>query len=234
MRFQRLGRAVQPALLIAVAGVATRPFGPLAGTMLLVLTLPPLAASLDRLGWAGIVADRLRRARLSTTAELLTAYLVWLAVSAILTLDVAAVIAVPVGLRLAGEEDEQSGRNHLGAAILGSNIGSLLFPFSNLTNLIVVSATGISFGAYLAAAWLPQLAAAFGVGFLLLFRTRPGSDRAALSQVPRATIHTTVPVGEATARIPGFTLLAERSPWPGRSWPSSSGWPAGTLPLSSR
>jgi arsenical pump membrane protein len=146
--------------------------------MLLVLTLPPLAVSLDALGWAEIVAAQIRRARLSIRGEVLAAYSLWLAVSSILTLDVAAVVAVPVGLRLASSIDEQSGQDQLGAAILGSNVGSLLFPFSNLTNLILVSATGISFGAYIAVSWLPQAAAALGVGILLRWRTTRRSQEA--------------------------------------------------------
>jgi hypothetical protein len=209
-----VGRAFTPALVIAIAALVTRPLGPLAGTMLLVIVLPPLAASLDALGWAAIVAERVRGARLSATRQLLVAYGMWLAVSATLTLDVAAVVAVPVGLRLAartdagddldldpaagpGESDVPPaqvarttvtppagaregialadegapGRHHLAAAILGSNVGSLLFPFSNLTNLIVVSATATPFAAYVAAAWAPQLLAAVAVGVLLVRRS---------------------------------------------------------------
>ena len=79
---------------------------------------------------------------------------------------------MPVGVRLAAGRDERSGRHHVGAAILGSNVGSLLFPFRNLINLILVSATGISFTAYRAAALVPQLLAAVGVGALLVYRTR--------------------------------------------------------------
>lgn len=194
---RRIGRVLLPALFILIAGFATRPLGPLAGTMLLVLTLPPLALSLDALGWAGIAAAQIRRARLSMTGELVTAYSGWLAISAILTLDVAAVVAVPVGLRVASTQDDQSSLDHLGAAILGSNVGSLLFPFSNLTNLILVSATGISFGAYLGAAWLPQILAALAVGLLLVFRTKRASEHEA-------------PADEAVASAP----LVEPSPRP--------------------
>ena len=191
-----------PALLIVIAGFATRPLGPLAGTMLLVLTLPPLALSLDALGWAEIAAAQIRRARLSMTGELVAAYSGWLAISAILTLDVAAVVAVPVGLRVASTQDDQSSMDHLGAAILGSNVGSLLFPFSNLTNLILVSATGISFGAYLGAAWLPQILAALAVGVLLVFRTR----RAAEHQTPADHAVSGAPSVASSPRPAALTL----------------------------
>ena len=202
---RQFGRALLPALAIAAAGLVTRPLGPLAGTMLLVVTLPPLAASLDALGWASIVARRIRQARLSASRELLAAYAMWLTLSAALTLDVAAVVAVPVGLRLAAGRDERSSHDHLGAAILGSNVGSLLFPFSNLTNLILVSATGLSFAAYLTAAALPQLLAAVGAGALLVHRTR---RRAA---GPTSSLEAAMPAADfdsiADERTTGLTLV---------------------------
>ena len=202
MKTRRLGRALLSALVIAAAGLATRPLGPLAGTMLLVVTLPPLAASLDALGWASIVAERIRRTRLSAARELVSAYAMWLAVSAMLTLDAAAVIAVPVGLRLAAGRNERSGRDHLGAAILGSNVGSLLFPFSNLTNLILVSATGISFAAYVGAALVPQLIAAVGVGVLLVYRTRRrAASHTPLSQVAAPAGDRDITEPEPTTRL---------------------------------
>jgi arsenical pump membrane protein len=203
---RRLARLLLPALAIAVAWVATRPLGPLAGTMLLVVTLPPLAASLDALGWASIVAERIRRARLSANRELIAAYATWLAVSATLTLDVAAVVSVPVGLRLAAGRDERSGRHHLGAAILGSNVGSLLFPFSNLTNLILVSATGVSFAAYLAAAAVPQLLAAVGAGALLMYRTRrraAGPSTSLEVALPAADFDSNTPEGPTPLTLVG-------------------------------
>jgi arsenical pump membrane protein len=205
MTTKRFGRALLPALAIAAAGLATRPLGQLAGTMLLIVTLPPLAASLDALGWASIVADGIRRARLSGTRELVAAYVTWLAVSATLTLDVAAVVAVPVGLRLAAGRNERFSRDHLGAAILGSNVGSLLLPFSNLTNLILISATGVSFAAYVAAALVPQLLAAVGVGALLAYRTRRRVARSSSS------LGTAVPApefdGTSPERATQLTLL---------------------------
>lgn len=164
--------AIAPALGIALVSIGTRPLGPLAGTMLLVIVLPQLAVSLEALGWADIVVGLIQRARLSAARRLLVAYGSWLAVSAVLTLDVAAVVAVPIGLRLGDERGDVGRRDHLAAAILGSNVGSLLFPFSNLTNLIVVAATATPFAAYVAAAWAPQVVAAVAVAVVLIARTR--------------------------------------------------------------
>lgn len=99
-------------------------------------------AAEDPLAWFELLALA-RAVEVVVRAERIAAYATWLAVSATLTLDVAAVVSVPVGLGLAASRNEGSGRHHLGAAILGSNVGSLIFPFSNLTNLILVSTTDV-------------------------------------------------------------------------------------------
>jgi arsenical pump membrane protein len=195
-----LGRWIGPAAGAAAALVVTRPLGPLAGTMLLVLVLPPLAAALEVLGWAGIVAAAIQRARLSWRAEVVATYGLWTVVSATLTLDVAAVVAVPVELRLAAGHSRQAAAAQVFGAILGANVGSLLFPFSNLTNLVLVAATGTAFGAYVGAALWPQLLAIAGTALLLGVRARATQDEplkvepeaadAALDRatVPRATV----------------------------------------------
>jgi arsenical pump membrane protein len=97
--------------------------------------------------------------------------------SATLTLDVAAVVAASVGIAVADDRSEER-RWQLGGAILGSNVGSMLLPFSNLTNLILVSASGIGFAAYVRLAFWPQVAAAAAVGSLLAVRAhRSTADR---------------------------------------------------------
>lgn len=190
-----------PSAAVMAAFVVTRLLGPLAGTMLLVLVLPPLAAALEVLGWAGIVAGVIQRARLSVRTEVLAAYGLWTVVSATLTLDVAAVVAVPVGLRLAARRGREAAASQVFGAILGANVGSLLFPFSNLTNLVLVAATGTTFAAYVGAAWWPQVLAIAGTALLLAVRARatvqdeplkdfPEDARAALdrSDAPRWTL----------------------------------------------
>ncbi len=149
---------------------AVQPLGALHGTMLLVLVLPPIAHALDRLDWAEIIAVRIAGAH-PGPRRVLIAYGTWLTISALLTLDVAAVVATPVGLAVA-RRWRVGERVHLGAAILGSNVGSMLFPFSNLTNLLLVAGTGIGFTTYVATAALPQLLAAVAVGGILLVRMR--------------------------------------------------------------
>jgi arsenical pump membrane protein len=157
-------------LAVLAAVVAVQPLGPLHGTMLLVLVLPPIAHALDRLGWAEILAHRIAGPR-PAQARVLAAYSTWLAISALLTLDVAAVVATPVGLAIA-RRWRAGERVQVGAAILGSNVGSLLFPFSNLTNLLLVASTGLAFSTYVATAAIPQMLCALAVGAVLVVRIR--------------------------------------------------------------
>jgi arsenical pump membrane protein len=140
------------------------------------VVLPPLALGLEAHGWRDLIASRLGRIR-HPVARLLSAYAIWLATSALLTLDVAVVAAASVGVAVAGRDSVER-RWQLGGAILGANVGSLLFPFSNLTNLVLVSASGVGLATYVGVAAGPQLAAAVVVGLLLAARSRSALDRA--------------------------------------------------------
>ena len=124
------------------APIVSAPLNRLSSPFALLIVLPPLALALDAYGWSAQLAAPLRRLD-PARVRLLGTYAVWLATSALLTLDVAAVAAASVGIGVAGRRADER-RWQLGSAILGANVGSLLLPFSNLTNLILVSATGIS------------------------------------------------------------------------------------------
>ncbi|MGH2488040.1 MAG: hypothetical protein ACRDFR_00270 [Candidatus Limnocylindria bacterium] len=106
---------------------------------------PPLALALEAFGWRDRLAIALCRIH-RPLLRVLTTYAVRLATSAVLTLDVAAVAEASVGLAVGRNETER--RWQLGGAILGANVGSLLLPFSNLTNPALVSGSGIAFDAY--------------------------------------------------------------------------------------
>lgn len=131
------------AAVLIGAPILAAPLGRLGSPFALLLVLPPLALALEAFGWRDRLARRLARIR-RPLARLLTTYIVWLATSTLLTLDVAAVAAASVGIAVAADRDEER-RWQLGGAILGANVGSLLLPFSNLTNLVLVAATGIGF-----------------------------------------------------------------------------------------
>ena len=181
------------------------PLGRLRDPLVLVLVLPPLAVALESLGW-GQVAGRRIRAIERPILRVLGAYGLWLATSALLTLDVAAVAAASVGLtvggRRAGERDAQ-----LGAAIVGANVGSLLFPFSNLTNLVLLAGAGISFRAYVGAAALPQLATAVAAGAVLFWRGRRRLRAPDAAQDAGAQRAGPAPSLGAPARLAGVIVL---------------------------
>jgi arsenical pump membrane protein len=159
-----LGLAVA-LVVVAVAGRAV--LGRLDDPFALLIVLPPLALALTAFGLRDLLARRI--AAIPTGERRLAAsYALWVATSAILTLDVAAVAAGSVAMAIGRDRGER--RWQLGAAVLGSNIGSLLFPFSNLTNLVLVAASGMTLLTYLEVAVPAQVAAAVVGGMLLIGR----------------------------------------------------------------
>jgi Na+/H+ antiporter NhaD/arsenite permease-like protein len=167
-----LGASVGAALvLVAIAGHAF--LGRLGDPFALLVVLPPLAIGLAAFGFRDVLAIRVA-AIPSPEVRLVGAYGLWLVTSAFLTLDVAAVASGSVAMAVGRDREER--RWQLGAAVLGSNVGSLLFPFSNLTNLVLVAGSGIGLGAYLAASIPAQVAAAVGCGALLLVRFADARD----------------------------------------------------------
>jgi arsenical pump membrane protein len=165
-RRMALGAGVGMVLvLVAFAGHAL--LGRLGDPFALLVVLPPLAIGLAAFGFRDVLAIRIAAIR-SPEVRLVAAYGLWLVTSAFLTLGVAASASGSVAMAVGRDREER--RWQLGAAILGSNVGSLLFPFSNLTNLVVVAGSGIGLAAYLGASVPAQLAAAVACGALLLVR----------------------------------------------------------------
>lgn len=167
-RGTRVAGGVLVGVSLALAPALASPLGRLGSPFALLVVLPALALSLEAFGWSRAAAAALGRVG-GPIGRLLAAYGVWLATSAVLTLDVAASAGASVGVDVAGP-DGDARRWHLGAAVLGANVGSLLFPFSNLTNLVVLGAAGVGLVAFVETAWLPQLGAALAVGALLALR----------------------------------------------------------------
>jgi arsenical pump membrane protein len=171
----RLVGGVAVAVVIACAPAIVLPLGRLGSPFALLVALPPLALALEAFGWRDRMAARLVRIQ-PVLVRLLATYAAWLATSAALTLDVAAVAAASVGIAVAGPNEEER-RWQLGGAILGANVGSLFFPFSNLTNLVLVTGSGIGLAGYVGLAIWPQLAAALAVGCLFAIRARRALSR---------------------------------------------------------
>ncbi len=195
-------RGIGVGLFLAVAPAIEAPLGRMGPAFGLLLVLPPLAVSLEALGWSARAALVIRRAR-SQAGRVVAAYIAWLTTSALLSLDVSAVGAATVALAVSPAGSRER-RHQVGAAIVGSNVGSLLFPFSNLTNLVLVTATGIGFGAYVGAAILPQLVAALAGGLLLVGSVR----RSAPEDVDNGAVHSPRPGPLDLASAAGGAIAA--------------------------
>ena len=175
------------AAVVITTPLLAAPLGRLSSPFALLVALPPLALALEAFGWRDRLAGCLSRIR-PAQLRLVTTYAAWVVTSATLTLDVAAVAAASVGIAVARDREEER-RWQLGGAILGANVGSMLLPFSNLTNLILVSASGVGFAAYVALAFWPQAAAALAVGSLFAVRAHRsiGSGDARVERMPSAS-----------------------------------------------
>lgn len=68
--------ALAPAAAIAALVILSEPLGPLRGTLLLVVALPPMAQTLAALGWSELLARRLA-ALGRPRPVLLAAYVAW-------------------------------------------------------------------------------------------------------------------------------------------------------------
>ncbi|HET7471732.1 MAG TPA: SLC13 family permease [Candidatus Limnocylindrales bacterium] len=151
--------------VIALVGHAL--LGRLGDPFVLLVALPPLAHALAAFGLRDLLARRVATVR-TGERRLIAAYGLWLGASALLSVDVAAVTAGSVSMAIGRDHGER--RWQLGAAVVGSNVGGLLFPFSNLANVVLVAGSGIGLAAYLGAAVPALIAAAVAGGVLLLAR----------------------------------------------------------------
>jgi arsenical pump membrane protein len=185
----RLVAVIAGACLLGVA-LALTPLGALGQPLVLVIVLPPLGRALASLGWAHSLAVPLRSSIRPSRRPMLL-FLLWSAISTLLTLDVAAVVAVDVGLDVAGDDPAERSEQ-VRAAVLGANAGSFLLPFSNLTNIVMVATLGLGFTEYVAAAAPIQLVMLI-VGVLLL--SRPRHSDGIVDQRPEPT---PAPVDERT------------------------------------
>ena len=185
--------------ILATTPLLAAPLGRLGSPLAMLVVLPPLALALEAFGWRDQLATRLSRIR-PALPRLVVGYVAWLVTSAVLTLDVAAVAAASVGIAAAGDGHEER-QLQLGGAILGANVGSLLLPFSNLTNLILVSTTGLGFAAYVGLALWSQVAAALLVGVVFTLRAR----RAAIGRLD-------APQDAAEGTAPRNDLMASAQP----------------------
>ena len=97
------------------------------------------------------------------------------ALSALMNLDVAVVVATPLALRVARRRGLSARWLVLGVANT-ANAASILLPTSNLTNLLVLDRSAMPLSRYLRASWAPWIAVcAVTVGILVLACGRPAT-----------------------------------------------------------
>lgn len=177
----------------------TRDLLPVVGFLAAVLVLAQLCDDEGLFAAAGDAVARLCGA--SARRLLGGVFAVAAVVTAVLSLDATVVLLTPVVFATAARSGVRA-RPHVYATAHLANSASLLLPVSNLTNLLALAASGLSFtrfAALMALPWLAAIAVEYAV-FRGFFRT----DLAATPRGARAPGGTDVPV--FTLVVLGLTL----------------------------
>ncbi|WP_346179222.1 SLC13 family permease [Streptomyces cuspidosporus] len=174
-------------LVVAVGAVSvpdvwqvTRRLVPVVGFLAAVLLLARMCADEGLFEAAGDAVARACRGR--TDRLLAGVFAVAAVVTAVLSLDATVVLLTPVVLATAGRLGARA-RPHLYACAHLANSASLLLPVSNLTNLLALKASGLSFTRFavlMAPAWL----VAIGIEYLVFRRYFAADLAAGTSQRP--------------------------------------------------
>ncbi|MFK0245495.1 ArsB/NhaD family transporter [Amycolatopsis azurea] len=193
--------AVPAAGIVLVAGAISFPdaldevarLAPVVGFLAAVLVLAKLCDDEGLFQAAGTLMARFSRGK---PRRLLPAvFVVAAAVTVVLSLDATVVLLTPVVFATAARMGARA-KPHAYACTHLANSASLLLPVSNLTNLLAVAATGISFLRFTALMTLPWLAAVLTE--YLVFRRFFAADLAAPPRGGKA-----VPAG----KVPAFVLV---------------------------
>ncbi|MFE4859994.1 SLC13 family permease [Streptomyces sp. NPDC056670] len=167
----------------------TRDLLPVVGFLAAVLVLAQLC---DDDGLFAATGDFVARVCGSSAQRLLGGvFAVAAVITAVLSLDATVVLLTPVVFATAARAGVRA-RPHVYATAHLANSASLLLPVSNLTNLLALAASGLSFtrfAALMALPWLAAIAVEYGV-FRAFFR----SDLAARPSGGRARDTTPMPV----------------------------------------
>uniref|UniRef100_A0AAU2VG05 SLC13 family permease n=1 Tax=Streptomyces sp. NBC_00003 TaxID=2903608 RepID=A0AAU2VG05_9ACTN len=173
----------------AEAWQQTRDLLPVVGFLAAVLVLAQLCDDEGLFAAAGHAVARVCGA--SPQRLLGGVFAVAAVITAVLSLDATVVLLTPVVFATAARVGVRA-RPHVYATAHLANSASLLLPVSNLTNLLALAASGLSFtrfAALMALPWLAAIAVEYAI-FRVYFRT----DLAATSHGVRAPGSTEVPV----------------------------------------
>jgi arsenical pump membrane protein len=145
--------AIAVALAPGAATTAARAtIGPFATLAVIILS----SVLADRLGAFAVLERFLIPAGLSRIAAAAAILAFTALISALVNLDVAVVVAIPVALRAAERHGLAPGRLAISAA-LTANAASFLLPTSNITNLLLLGREHLLVAAYIGDSWLPWL-----------------------------------------------------------------------------
>ena len=167
--------------------------GPTVGFLAAVLVLADLADDAGVFGYAGAVAERVSHG--SPRRLLGVVFVIASVVTAVLSLDATVVLLTPVVLVTATRMRVRA-KPHLYACTHLANSASLLLPVSNLTNLLALTASGLTFARFAGLMVLPWLAVV-GTEYLVFRRFFADDLAAPAHREP----------GTASVRAPRFALL---------------------------
>ncbi|HEY3722586.1 MAG TPA: SLC13 family permease [Acidimicrobiia bacterium] len=136
---------VTGALTLSVAGDTLDALAPTLGFLLAVFVTAEVARDAGLFRAAGQVVDRHAH---SPRALVVAVALLAALVTAVLSLDATAVLFTPVVVALVARQPPPAPERSLVATAQMANASSLLLPVSNLTNLLVFPATGLTFPAF--------------------------------------------------------------------------------------
>jgi arsenical pump membrane protein len=130
------------AISLADAGAELAKLAPVVGFLAAVLVLAQLCAGEGLFAWCGAWMARAAKGR--PDRLLVAVFVAASLVTAVFSLDATVVLLTPVVFATAARLGVRA-RPHMYACTHLSNTGSLLLPVSNLTNLLALSASGLSF-----------------------------------------------------------------------------------------
>ena len=196
--------AVGGALAMLLCGFATlgdlaRVTREVSDVLLFLVGMMVLTAAVERSGLFDLLALRTARAaRGSGVLLFLGIFGLGFAITALLSLDVTVLVLTPIVHALAVRL-KIAPLPYLFICALIANVGSLLLPISNLTNLLAYGLLGLSFASFARLMLLPQFVALIPTIGLLYFLFR--------RQIPRTFDPTDLPEGPEGAE-PRFLRLA--------------------------
>lgn len=144
-----LSAALRPGPAAAAAAATASPFATLTAIIL-------ASALAGRLGAFRILAGALIPARAANVTSSAAVLALTALLSALVNLDVAVVVAVPVALSATRRQGLSADRLVLAVAAM-ANAASFLLPTSNITNLLLLGRVPLTTPAYVTGSWLPWL-----------------------------------------------------------------------------